>query len=88
MSEQLTPAQLLQEIINNAPVDRAGAWLELAAQDYPEISAALLNNLHEPPSTVIAALCAYNPAGYMLAFVPHAHDWIARLQAWFIERGY
>lgn len=81
--------ELLQDIANNAPVDRAGAWLELAAQDYPELSAALLDNLHGSPKVVIDALVVRYPlAGLAICFVPTAPDWIARLQAWFIERGY
>lgn len=82
--------ELLQDIANNAPVDRAGAWLELAAEDNPEIFSALLNNLHKPPQDVIDALATgkYAFAALALSCMSDSHDWIARLQKWFIERGY
>ena len=82
---------LLQDIANNAAADRAGKWLEIAAEDYPGLFTAITENLDSPPETVLGLIGAKYPAilGALL-FIPRdkACDFIAKLQTFFKERNY
>ncbi len=82
---------LFQDIANNAAADRAGKWLEIAAEDYPWLFTAITENLDSPPETVLGLIGAMYPAilGALL-FIPRdkACDFIAKLQAFFKERNY
>ena len=49
MDQSYNLFQLLQDVANNAAADRAGAWLRLAAADYPWLFESITNNLHAEP---------------------------------------
>ena len=80
--------ELLAAIAANAETDRLGTYLEIAAEDYPQISGPLLENLDAPPGKIIDLICQRFPMAYALKFLPHTESLIARLQVWFKERGY
>jgi len=74
---------LLRDVVNNAPVDRAGNWLLQAAEDYPDLFKAITENLNEKPEVVIDKLAQAYPLAVALKFTPSAREWIANLQTFF-----
>ncbi len=91
MTEQYTILTLFQDVANQASVDRAGAWLLLAADDYPWLFSAIMDNLDAKPETVVEAASKQSLiAGMFLANVDRnlLHAFIVKLQAFFREKGY
>lgn len=81
----------LTDLANNASADRAGAFLEIAALDYPWLFDAITQNLDEPPETVTAEILRKYPMfALALIAVPreNVNAFVAKLQQFFKERGY
>lgn len=80
---------LLSDIAREAEVDRAAKWLEIAADDYPEILGIIRDNLDEPSQRVLFKITEkYHAFGGALIFIPFDKitSFIERLQAFYKER--
>ena len=75
--------EIMADIANNAPVDRAGAWLLQAADDYPELFNALTSNLDASPSEVKRKIVEQYPMAGLIYMYPGADEWITNLQEFF-----
>ena len=77
---------LIQDVIANAPVDRAGNWLLEASDEFPEIFSSVMEHLNDSPREVLLHLCKAYPAALGLYLVPGVYGWIERLQMFFKEK--
>lgn len=77
--------EILQNVQSNAPVDRAGFILIEAANEYPELFNALIDNLDAPPEEVMRQVTAVYPIATVLTFSSNWRAWVINLQQFFKE---
>ena len=77
---------LINEVVANAPVDRAGNWLIEASHEFPELFAVITEHVDAPPSALLSQVCKVYPVAMGLCFLPHSLGWIAQLQKFLRDR--
>lgn len=77
--------EILESVRTNAPVDRAGFLLIEAANEYPELFDAIINNLDAPPETVMKQITAVYPLATVITFNSNWRGWVINLQKFFKE---
>ena len=77
--------EILENVRTNAPVDRAGFLLIEAANEYPQLFDAIINNLDAPPETVMKQITAVYPLATVITFNSNWRGWVINLQKFFKE---
>ena len=77
--------EILENVRTNAPVDRAGFLLIEAANEYPQLFDAIINNLDAPPETVMQQITAVYPLATVITFNSNWRGWVINLQKFFKE---
>ena len=77
--------EIMENVRSNAPVDRAGFLLIEAANEYPQLFDAIINNLDAEPEAVTREITAAFPIATVLTFHANWRDWIINLQKFFKE---
>ena len=77
--------EILESVRTNAPVDRAGFLLIEAANEYPQLFDAIINNLDAPPEAVMKQISAVFPLATIITFSSNWREWIINLQKFFKE---
>ncbi len=77
--------EIMESVRTNAPVDRAGGLLIEAANEYPELFDAIIDNLDKPPEVVMQGIIDAYPLAILLMLSGNWRNWVINLQAFFKE---
>ncbi len=78
-------SEIMESVRTGAPVDRAGGLLIEAANEYPELFDAIIDNLDKPPEVVMEQIINAFPLARLIMFSSNWRDWIINLQGFFKE---